>query len=476
MVPPLGDRGYEARARPWQPKEHIEVIAQARSASRLSCWREMAMPSAKPEEDGKLRSLLHRPWSPLTFSEKCTVLATVALPMLLLVGAYYLLTWGGLPDFVLAVDHHDHLFEDFSAHFYPMGNRLLEDPRPVRGYYYSAFSAVLFVPFGTLDPGTARWLWGVLQVASLLALAALPLWRGFGLTALGVVISIGAWATSFPLLHNLKWGQVSVPLVVCSVAAFCAYAAGRRLLTGSLIALAAAVKYYPALFLVYFIMKRDSRVCVSFAVALFMFYFVVPAIVIGPYDWLHFERSSLGNIYSMSWPAQDVNSQYIAHVGSRWFRLLFQEAAPSVFVRILAVSGYLIAFLNMWVVWLTLQRCPRKGHTLSLVTLLLSLPFVIRTSWPHYFAYLPFCQSMVWACLVSHGPTFNPRQAVLCAVVLASMACSSVFVFNLCPDWSVYSSYGVLFIANALLLACVYGIVAGLDGYGDRLNKRLGGC
>lgn len=383
-------------------------------------------------------------------------LAALIAPLLLLILAYYLWAWKSVASFVVSVDHNNQLFQDFLGHYYPMARTILHTSTPVHGYFYSAFFALLLVPLGALEHMPAMWSWGVLQAISLIILCVLPLVRLLRLKPGGIALYAGVLVTSFPILHNTKWGQVSVLLVVCVVAAFHAYAGKKRVLAGIILAVAVAIKYYPAVFLVYFILKRDFRVCVSFAIAIFVFYTFIPATVMGLQPWIEFEKARIAAMPDVDWIRHDVNSQYFVHVADRWSHLIFRKPVGRAGAQVLTVAGYAVFLCNMALLWLMQRRNLRDKYVLSLVLLFLSLPFVIRTSWPHYFSYLPFCQVVILTRLTLARSFSNIWKWVLLLLPLSSIACSSVFVFNGFPHWKVYNAYGMIFIANLLLLACVY--------------------
>lgn len=380
-------------------------------------------------------------------------------PVVLLTSAYYLSLWESVASFVVAIDHHSQLFQDFYGHYYPMGKTVLHSPTPVSGYFYSAFFALLLVPLGALQITPAMWSWGAIQAVGIVALYALPLIGLMRLKPLGIAFYTGVIATSFPLLHNTKWGQLSVLLIVCIIAAFHAHEKNQRILTGVLLAFAASVKYYPGLFLIYFILKRDLRVCIAFALAIIVLYVLFPAVVMGPDSWISFEIARAAALSDGGWTSTNVNSQYFVHVVARWNYFVSGTPLPIKpgVAQALTLVGYAIFLCNMAILWLMQRRTFRNQYVLSLVLIFLSLPFVIKTSWPHYFSYLPFCQIATLAHLISsHRALSSWREAILLLLPLLSIACSSVFVFDVFSHWSTYSAFGMVFLANLLLLAGFY--------------------
>jgi hypothetical protein len=101
----------------------------------------------------------------------------------------------------------------------------------------------------------------------------------------------------------------------------------------------------------------------------------------------------------------------------------------------------------------------------------LTLPFVLKTSWPHDFVFLSFGQALlVWRLLEgekaapwsddkaepSHAKRARTRGAVALFLVLPSVVLSNIVFFNLFGDFSRYGFYGFLFWADILLLIALY--------------------
>ncbi len=385
-----------------------------------------------------------------------TIIMTV---IFLLVFSYYRWLWGSLETFVISIDYHQQLFQDFAGHYYPMSQAILHTQLPVPGYFYSAFFALVIIPFGYLSLPTALWAWGLLQIVGLLSLYFLPLRRLMRLQFWEVILYTGTFTLSFPLLHNFNWGQVSILLTVCVLGAFHASVEKKPILAGTILAIAAAIKYYPIIFLGYFIIKRDFRACGSFVLALLVIYMLIPSAIMGMETWVNFEKAAVSSISGANWIPLASNSQYIAHVVSRWINFLFQQTITQPYLQLLAATGYFVFLLNMAFIWLMQKQDRRDNYLLSLLLTFLSLPFIIKTSWPHYFSYLPFCQIAILVYLRSPSSKAHLIKNVLRILSLLSIACSSIPVFTFFPNWESYNAYGMLFIANLLLLASVYAII-----------------
>jgi hypothetical protein len=84
------------------------------------------------------------------------------------------------------------------------------------------------------------------------------------------------------LLNTLTRGQFGIITLFFMAAVFYNYLAGRKVLTGLLLALAITLKISPLAFLVFFfLMKREWRILLSTAVGFALFFFLIPSLAIG---------------------------------------------------------------------------------------------------------------------------------------------------------------------------------------------------
>jgi hypothetical protein len=143
--------------------------------------------------------------------------------------------------------------------------------------------ALLLRPLAELPPLAGALVWYYLKVAmALYAFAAVfrlveepgrpfPPWA----KALTVLLSLR------PILGDLTHGNVNLFILFLVVAALDAFRRGWDGVAGGLIALAIACKVTPALFVGYFLWKRAWRALAGCALGLGLFFFAVPAAVLG---------------------------------------------------------------------------------------------------------------------------------------------------------------------------------------------------
>jgi alpha-1,2-mannosyltransferase len=385
---------------------------------------------------------------------------------------YYRLQWGTPRHLSKAIDQMSFM-QDFVEYYYPTSRRIFEASTPVPGYYYSSFFALALAPISALPPSVAMLVWGVIQLVSLAAFCVVSA-RLLMLSPTGTALYAGLVATSFPILHNLKWGQVSVPLTVCVTAACLAANRHKQALAGMLLALAAAVKFYPVAFAVYFLTRRNGRALLWFGLVAFVCYIALPVTLLGFSKWLAFETAVQMGIRGDDTFSHDLNSQYVVHVGLRWFERQFGRPAGPAAADLLTLVGYVIAVSCVGMMWFLRRRGSCKKDAAAVAVMFLAVPFVLKTSWPHYFVYLPFCQAAVLAWYASSGQSWGWRGRVLSGLPCVSMLLSSVFGFSLFPDWQAYNAWGTLFVANLLLLLAMYAAVGLEAGRPDRATAGTG--
>ncbi len=363
--------------------------------------------------------------------------------------AFYRIVYGSVAELVAALDHCKELYCDFTRQYYPTGRDILATGQPSNGYFYSSFFALLLAPFGRVAPETAVTLWTLAQLfgIALLLLPALDFGRESPAAGALYVVLL---AFSMPLLHNLKWGQVSTLVTGGAFAALFLYRRGRLTAAAVVLALAAAVKYYIAIVAVAFLLRREWRLLVVLAVAFLVLWLVVPTVALGPAGNAAFYATVRERVaHAMTtWMLEDINAQYLPSVAGRWLG----TAAGRTFWRLL---GYALFGLNLLAVARLVRRRGPRDMEWAFALLFLGLPLAIDTSWPHYFVYLPFAQTFVWLSLREATGWMCRRAALLLAisVVLASMP-----FFALVGRWQDYSQYGVLFVANLGLLIAAHAL------------------
>jgi hypothetical protein len=372
-----------------------------------------------------------------------------------LVGVLLLrLKWPTVRDAVVAIDHGDLLFADFVRHYYPTVEGPLRLGAPAGGFFYPAAFAVLIAPIGWLPLSVAKVVWAVIQLgcvlwaATALVRAAVP--NRSLLAALGTMLTV----TSIPVLHNLKWGQVSILILAAAGGGFVAYARGRKNVAALLFGVAAGIKGYPLVFLGWFVARGDIRFVLRAAATCGLTLVVLPALVMGPEHALFFQRVSTSAVLGAAdGVLRDFNSQYAPAVLSRFYEGGWDQAPLDAIAWAKLGSGAVLFALALLVIVASRSTAPRiaaRREMLGFILVACSLPFWLRTSWSHYFVHLPVAQTLLAASFAESG---RPRDVLALGVLVApSVYLSNVLGLLATEGWWYYANAGSLFFANALIL------------------------
>ncbi|MCP3916086.1 MAG: DUF2029 domain-containing protein [bacterium] len=369
---------------------------------------------------------------------------------LLVAAAFHALAWGSVAGFHSSLDFNSAPFEDFAGPYWGMGQEVFGSGRPVPGFLYSPFFAIALGAFEGVSPLVSSWVWFAVQVVATLALVALPLaWVRPTPVVLGAYVFVAT--TSVPILHNYHWGQVSVLLTALVLGGFVAYGRGARGLASLLIALAASIKFYPAFFLVYFVVREDWRTACAGALWTVFLLFGLPGLVLGPEATIAFYRNVMGTVGGAEASggafAAATNRQVFPAVLAR----LVGSGSHAAAYGALQALGFALAGVVLWLV----ARPGQRGADVAargFVALSLAVPLIVSPSWPHYFAYLPACQLLSFS---------RSSGRVGRAAVIASIVCSSAISFRLRGDAQAFFADGWLLGASLLLLPV--GLAALLD-------------
>jgi hypothetical protein len=407
--------------------------------------------------------------------------------IVLLIFAYYAWIWRNLAVFRLAIDSCSESFCDFANYYYPMGEAIFRTGLPIEGFVYSPFIATLLAVFPPLGFDASLLLWCILQAAFIILYFLCFRWlvpANLTVQLLFVALTLA----SFPILHNLAWGQVGIFTTVSILGALVLYERGHRAAAATLLAFGISFKFFPVIFLAPFAIRRDIRFLFLTAGACVIFLFVVPDILLGFGDTLCFYTALFESYRHFDWVIGNYNSQYFPNVIARLIGAAGPDArgylvrlAESVgrniydYRPLLRWIGYTVTAASLGLIFLIQRAQLRLANLYSFHILFLSIPFVFPTSWPVDLVYIPFGQALLtWQLLEggsaarenSAGGKFfhedawriwkSPRRVIAVILLLISIVTSNIVFFNLYDDHLHYGSYGFIFWSDLFLLIATY--------------------
>jgi len=354
------------------------------------------------------------------------------------------------------------VFEDFTGPYMQTGAEVLTTGQPAPGFYYPPFFAILLAALPADSGGVSVWIWFAVQIFAAAAVIVLPFLvlrrPSFQATGLYLVAAL----SSFPLLHNFHWGQVSTILVALILAALLAYQRGMRHTAALLFALAISIKVYPLLFLPIFVVVRDLRFVLQVVLWSLFCSFAVPFAALGVPETFEFFADAYYGIER----AQEnlwVNSpgkQFLPVVVLRW---LGSPEATNAAALALNGLGWAIYSGALFVIHKRRETGP-GAVTWGFVLVFLCLPALLPTSWAHYFVYLPFCQLFLLVELFDGRRMGNIMWGLGVLLILASMFVASMFLFRLIADHEAYALHGWLLAADVVLFVVAWASSLGDEG------------
>ncbi|MFH2009285.1 MAG: glycosyltransferase family 87 protein [bacterium] len=151
-------------------------------------------------------------------------------------------------------------------------------------YTYPPLFACLIYPLAKLPLAFGYYLWCGLMLVSLGGAVVLikRTIQVLGVQRSGLLAVAPLLLCPFILDSNLYWGQVNVLVMTLVAGVVLMEVRGRSLAAGSLLAVAAALKVLPALILLWFLARRDTRALAGFAATAVLVLLGIPALVGGP--------------------------------------------------------------------------------------------------------------------------------------------------------------------------------------------------
>jgi len=337
---------------------------------------------------------------------------------------------------------------DFAKVYYPQGVSLREGGLAVRGFYYSPFFAVCMQVLAQLPYGAARVAWLSIVLLGASTLVCLPSLFGILTTRWASLAYVVVLSTSLPLLHDLLYGQVSCILTALVGLSFWAYQRKRPALSAVLLGLATAIKFYPALFALYYLARRDVRAAVQFGVTVSVCVVLIPLAVLGGHGYVAFIASIARNLAQLKTYVETTafsNAAVTVLPGAA--RVWLGGEAEG--MRRIAIG--LSVCVAAAILWLTVRAARRDDALSALLLGFAALPFVVRSCWVHYFVFLPLLQASVLVTSRVASASVPLRWCGLCGS-LSSAAMISYPYFSLVGDADSFYRAGFPFWATCALL------------------------
>ncbi len=174
------------------------------------------------------------------------------------------------------------------------------------GFIYPPLAALLFLPLGFLPYATSKIVFSALILASLIALCLLFAKQRDDrrLTPGEAFLFI---TCSFPLLATFERGQIDLVIVLLTWLSFQLYRSQKLVQSSLLLGLAICIKIFPAIVIVYYLIKRQFKIA-AYAIVSTVGLFLLPLLYFKPSVYLHFFQFVLPNLFGKITSSEVINT------------------------------------------------------------------------------------------------------------------------------------------------------------------------
>jgi alpha-1,2-mannosyltransferase len=307
--------------------------------------------------------------------------------------------------------------------------------------------AVLLEPLALLPPVAGALVWFTLKSA----MALVSLYWVFRLVE-SAEVPFPAWAKALtvvlslkPIVDDLNHGNVNLFILFLVMASLTAFRSRRDVLAGVLLGLAIACKVTPALFLPYFLWKRQWRVLAGCALGLVLFLYpgLVPALRLG---WDDNQQQLFSWYEGMVRPFVSEGKVTSEHINQSLpgvvFRLLTDNPSFVVWINDIEtparyhnflslttdqakwlVKGCMGLFALLFVFYARTPATPRQGWRLSaeLGLVMLGMLLFSERTWKHHCVTLMLPFGVICYHLAACRPGAWVRRGLIASLVVAGM-------------------------------------------------------
>ena len=309
------------------------------------------------------------------------------------------------------VDHCSMVACDFQRHYLPQVHMVAnQDWRIQPGWYYPPIVAMLLLPFAWISNPVVVWMGCNLLLVLVAAMVVArihivsiykrptELWQ--------VLFALALMSTSFPILHSLKWGQISIAIVLLSTWSLLQNKEGqtpRSVVAAIVFGLAISLKWYPVVYLCIPVVEKRWKWIRMVFLSVVVWSVCIPWFYVGQHTWWYMENSLAAGV-EIQGVASFGGGQSIIASATRWFvngshvgitSSVGKYIEPVIFVSDI---GYFvtIAVYAIFSIWVMLWKYKHKEQPIQLILVMLLSQLWLSPGWHHYFAFFPLAMFWLW--------------------------------------------------------------------------------
>ena len=306
---------------------------------------------------------------------------------------------------VSQIDHCSLLSCDFQRHYLPQVQRFVsEESGFVSGWFYPPLLVFLLYPFHQLPNPEIWWTFFLLTITVCLSHTT----HKYSKNVVSPFTSLLFMCISLPVIHCLKWGQISILIVVGLIVALNT----RGLWSGIILGFLGALKLYPLLFVLPFLLQKRHQECIAMMISFLIWGILIPLIFMPIDQIIAYYQNAIHASQNIQGMASGLGGQAIIPTATRWFEdgsygTHVMDGGLIANIPFLSSIFALIVFIPS--IFL-LYKAPKNTFAPVLTFIFLSL--LLSPGWEHYFCFIPYC----WLVLYRESSSF--QRIVLILMVL----------------------------------------------------------
>lgn len=331
------------------------------------------------------------------------------------------------------------LYEDYVAYYYPSARGIFTDKPILEGFFYTPTCALLINTLTTSDIRESLTYWHAFQLLTLLLLIFIPAVylakKTQKMSAYYAYITLMMF--SFPVYHNLKWGQLSIFITFCAFYSIFLFEKKHEWLSATFLTVAILCKYYAAIALIYYLAQKKYLYLTKILVMVIVLGLILPIYILGiDKTFLIFKAVFDEITYASDWVTYSINSHYLPNTIIRLTGIEASGTARGI-LSILSLSVCFAFFFKYF-----RQKNDNNFCPFTAAATFLLIPLFFNTSWPHYFVYLPF---LIVAALYKTNSKTTKTTLFIAAILQTPLIFAA-------KNYVFFGFYAFLLWANLLIL------------------------
>src|SRR3989338_2836764 len=309
----------------------------------------------------------------------------------------------------------------------------------IRGYKYPQFFAIIFSAFTFIPPFPSAIIWYVLNIFFLAwsVILSVKIVNNDFKRKKNILYVIPLLITSLFWIDNLMLGQVNILILLLVCTTFYLFKIRKDCLAGIFLACSISIKITPALFILYFIYKKQYKIIAGVVLGLIIFLIIFPSLFLGfeknTAELKGWSKKMLIPFISEGKVKQRFNNQSLPAALNRFLRKVnagktsnpiyvnFVDLEKGVVTKTVLLFYCLIMLALIAVCRINLSDRDNPLLPFEFSSVLMATLFISATSWTFHFSIILFPYTAGINYLLKTEKTETPYKIMLGSIIISAI-------------------------------------------------------